>query len=97
MTKTDKKIENKLRVALTAVCDIALDRIDGYQWITHTVNYASFPSSLLVTCAFDSPQALDALKHSKQDSFLQKTIVEHLASANIELKTPSKQIKFIVK
>ena len=97
MRKTDKKIENKLRAALTEVCDIALENVDGYQWITHTVNYDAFPASLLITCAFESQQAIEGLKQSQQDSFLQSIIIEKLGTASITLKNPNKQIKYVVK
>lgn len=97
MKKTDKKIENKLRNVLTEVCEIALENVSGYQWISHQVNYDAFPSSLLITFAFDSQQAIDDLKRSQQDGSLQKTIIEKLASVDIKLKDVRKQVKFVVK
>lgn len=97
MRKSDKKIENKLRIALTEVCDFALNSIAGYQWVSHTVNYDVFPGSLRITCAFMSQQAIDDLKHSQQDLVLKKEITKKLAAAEIKISDVNKQVKFVVK
>jgi len=60
MRKTDKKIENQLRLILTDVCEIALKEIDGFQWLTHLVEYSNFPNSLKVVCVFDTNENLSA-------------------------------------
>ena len=96
MRKTDKKIDNKLRQSLTEVCDFALESIEGYQWITHKVNYENFPDSLQITCAFIAQSNIDELKHSQQDRVLRKTIEEQLTGIDIKLKNAEKQIIFIV-
>lgn len=96
MRKSDKKIENKLRIALTDVCDFALDSIAGYQWISHTVNYDVFPGSLRITCAFASQQVIDDLKRSQQDLVLKKEIIKKLATAEIKISDANKQVKFVV-
>ena len=44
MTKTDKKRDKAIREALTKACEIALQRNDGFQWLTHEVDYKRFPS-----------------------------------------------------
>jgi len=91
MRKTDKKIDNKLRQALTDVCDFAIQHHHGYQWITHEVNYQRFPESLVITCMFDTQQ-------QAQDAFseggLRQVIQQKLAMLSIELKMPNKQIRF---
>lgn len=48
MRKTDKKIENNIRISLTKVCEQALKEVDGFLWLTHTVNYSKFPESLQI-------------------------------------------------
>ena len=95
MKKTDKKIENKLRQALTEVCHFALENIEGFEWITHKVNYNVFPDSLQVTCAFVSQSDIDNLKNSNQDSVLKKVIAAKLANINIKLNNLDKQISYI--
>jgi len=96
MRKSDKKIDNKLRVALTEVCDFALENVAGYQWITHTVNYDAFPASLQVSCAFSSQQVIDDLRQSQQDLVLKKEITQKLSAMGIKNFDMSKQVKFII-
>ena len=54
MKKTDKKMDNHIRRVLTDVCETSLKDINGFAWLTHTVNYAQFPQSLKVICVFDT-------------------------------------------
>jgi len=96
MRKSDKKIENQLRQSLTEVCDFALENIEGYQWITHKVNYDTFPDSLQIICAFMSQSDIDELKHSQQDRVLKENIEKQLAGINIKLKSAEKQITFCI-
>ncbi len=72
MRKSDKKIDNQLRLVLTEVCDKALKDIAGFQWLTHTVNYTNFPQTLKVTCVFDTNENLN--------SYLQLTLNYKLAA-----------------
>ena len=96
MRKTDKKIDNKLRGVLTDVCDIALETIPGYQWITHTVKYDAFPASLQVSCGFASADAIEQLQREQQDTVLKKLIFNKLAAVDINLKDMNKQVKLVV-
>ncbi|WP_413700945.1 Fis family transcriptional regulator [Psychromonas sp. KJ10-10] len=93
MRKTDKKIDNKLRQVLTDVCDFALENITGYQWISHTVNYSSFPESLIITCVFDNQE--NALQ-AKQQGELFTLILKALTNISVNLTAPQKQIRFEV-
>ncbi|MBB1274154.1 Fis family transcriptional regulator [Psychromonas sp. SR45-3] len=96
MRKTDKKIDKNLRAALTEVCEIALDTVQGYQWITHSVKYDAFPASLQISCGFVSVQAIEQLQLAQQDILLKKLIVKHLMVVGINLKDVNKQVKFVV-
>tara|TARA_R110001592_G_scaffold205260_3_gene455767 strand:+ start:5010 stop:5303 length:294 start_codon:yes stop_codon:yes gene_type:complete len=96
MKKTDKKIDNKIRIVLTEVCEFALDSIAGYQWISHTVNYDVFPASLRITCAFVSQHAIDDLKRSQQDLALKKEITKKLGTVGIKVSDVNKQVNFVV-
>ena len=58
MRKIDKKIESQLVKVLTDVCDVALKEIQGFEWLTHLVNYSNFPKSLKVICIFDTKHNL---------------------------------------
>lgn len=79
MRKTDKKIDNHLRLVLTQVCEIALKDIDGFQWLTHRVNYANFPRSLKVVCVFDRRQHLASFLSSKSHADLSTLIQAKLS------------------
>jgi hypothetical protein len=96
MRKSDKKIENQLRITLTEICDFALDNITDYKWISHSVNYTAFPQSLIVTCAFGSQQSLENIKASKQDTLLKELIISKLNAVGIKINDMHKQIKFIL-
>lgn len=56
MRKSDKKIENQIREVLTDVCEDTLKSYEGFLWVTHTVNYSSFPQSLKIICVFETSQ-----------------------------------------
>lgn len=92
MRKSDKKIDNNIRKALTNVCQSALEDIEGLQWLTHSVNFSSFPESLLITCVFDSNINLKNYLTSSQDNYLVCAIESELATIGIKLKNKSKQI-----
>ncbi len=62
MRKTDKKIDNQLREVLTEVCETALKKFSGFQWLTHLVSYSNFPQSLTIVCIFDTNESLDQFK-----------------------------------
>lgn len=48
------RIERRLVAALTDACETAKAEIPGFEWLTHTVNYADFPGSLRITWVFDT-------------------------------------------
>ena len=69
MRKTDRKTDNQLRLVLTDVCEITLNEVNGFQWLTHLVSYSNFPKSLKVVCVFDTNENLASFmsKDSKKD------------------------------
>lgn len=91
MRKSDKKIDNNLRKALTDVCDFALQYSDGYQWITHSVNYQRFPNSLIITCMFTDQQSA---QNAQQQGKLSTIIQQKLQDIGVYLKDSSRQIRF---
>ncbi|MFT6926723.1 MAG: hypothetical protein ACJAZP_002343 [Psychromonas sp.] len=77
MRKTDKKIDNQLRGALTEICESTLKEVAGFQWLTHVVNYANFPKSLKVICVFDSNDNLNRFKATEsQQGLIQNKLFE---------------------
>jgi hypothetical protein len=94
MRKTDKKIDNTIRQALTNACEVALDRVEGFKWLTHLVNYNNYPESLAVICVFDSNSDLAKARTAQEDELLRVLIKENLVSAGIALRDVRKQISF---
>jgi hypothetical protein len=64
MRKSDKKIDNQIRHVLTDFCENTLKHFDGFNWITHTVNYNNFPQSLHITVEFQDSSSLLLFKQS---------------------------------
>jgi hypothetical protein len=94
MRKTDKKTDNQIRLALTDVCEIALKEIEGFEWLTHTVNYDNFPRSLKVTCIFGTKDSLSSFTQSAKNQELITLIQSKLHSLNISFKDINKHIKY---
>ena len=94
MRKTDKKTDNQLRVALTDVCEIALKEIEGFQWLTHTVNYDNFPKSLKVICVFDTKANVHTFMKSSKGQALNTLIQSKLEGLNIRFKNIDKHVSY---
>lgn len=94
MRKTDKALENTLVKVLTQVCEESLKAIDGFQWLTHLVNYKDFPRSLTVICVFDTQNQIAQLLDSPQHQDLMNNIIDQLSGAGIQLPKKQKHIKF---
>jgi len=92
MKKSDKKIEKLLRESLTEVCDNALESVAGFEWITHTVDYARVSNSLIIVAVFKDERTLAQAKTSREDQYLQSLIREKLGQVGITLNKPDKQI-----
>lgn len=90
MTKTDKKRDKAIREALTEACEIALQRNDGFQWLTHEVDYKRFPQSLSVTCVY----ATNAELKAADTASLCQIIGEQLAGIGIAFKDIQRQVGF---
>jgi len=94
MRKTDKKLDNALREALTDVCEVALEQFEGFQWLTHLVNYNAFPSSLSIVCVFEENAHLAAFFDRKQDDAFCQLIKEGLFRLDIGIKDWRKHVSF---
>ena len=94
MRKSDKKIDNQLRITLTDVCEVALKSCNGFEWLTHTVNYNHFPKSLIVICVFDTNDNLTAFLQSKGRDELASLINKKLFEINVYIKNIAKHIAY---
>ncbi len=86
MKKNDKKTDNTIVKVLTQVCEDLKYAVDGFQWITHFVDYGRFPQSLTVVCVFESNAHLNAIKGSEQAALITQNIVAMLSSEGITPK-----------
>jgi len=94
MRKSDKKIDNQIRVALTEVCDIALKDFYGFQWLTHTVNYNKFPQSLKIVCVYDTNENLVSFNETTNRHQLSFLIENKLVEIGINLKNINNHISY---
>lgn len=90
MRKTDKKIDNAIRVVLTQACDVAQIESDGFMWLTHFANYDCFPGSLSVVCIYDTNKNLAKANMGS----MRALIKEKLASIDINLKDIRQHVSF---
>lgn len=90
MRKSDRKRDNAIREALTLACEWALERGDGFRWLTHQVDYDRFPQSLSVLCVY---QTNSELKAADTDT-LGQIIGDHLDKIGITLKDIRRHIAF---
>jgi len=94
MRKSDKKIDNQLRLVLTDVCEAALKEIDGFQWLTHLVNYSNFPKSLKVVCVFDTNENLSTFMSKNRGSELASLMQRKLSEVGVNIKDMFAQIAY---
>ena len=97
MNKTDKKREKSIIQGLTRVCDITKNEIDGFEWLTHTIDYDYFPNSLMVHCIFTSDVSIKQVIDSGQDETIFKLICDELVLIDINFKDISSHVTFDTK
>ena len=94
MRKSDKKIDQQLRKVLTEVCTQCKNTIKGFEWLTHRVNYSSFPNSLKVICVFDTNVNLENYIQSHNNHYLQSLINMTLCELGIKLNKGKNIVSF---
>jgi len=94
MRKSDKKLEKSIVSALTAACENDLKRYKGFQWLTHIVNFHSFPDSLSIICVFDTQENLIKVTGSNTVEGFKRAIETRLLASNIKVKDIKKRIVF---
>ncbi len=97
MKNTDKKREKSIIQGLTRVCDITKNEIDGFEWLTHTIDYDYFPNSLMVHCIFTSDVSIKQVIDSGQDETIFKLICDELVLIDINFKAISSHVTFDTK
>lgn len=96
MKKSDKKLDNLLRKALTIACENIKDKIPDFNWLTHEVNYQQYPTSLIIRCYVNHQQTVDKLIETNQLSTIHQAIERQLNIIGINKFNANKQIKLAV-
>lgn len=98
MKKSDKKTERILCDKLTEVCEETLitnqAKAEGFEWLTHTVNYQNVSASLKVICVFDTVAAMQKAENNHIGNELRQLIINKLAEQRIVFNNSIKQISF---
>lgn len=94
MKKSDKKLEKSIVSALTDACENALEAYEGFQWLTHLVNYDSFPDTLRIICVFDTQESLMKVSQTDLVNRFKLDIEARLISEGIKAKGITKRISF---
>jgi len=89
-SKTEKKIDNNVRLALTAACEQFLEDVPGFQWLTHQANYTNFPASLFISCVFDT----QASQEQADAAAIHRLLQSKLLKIGVKLKAPKQQVVF---
>jgi hypothetical protein len=93
-SKTEKKIDKNVCLALTKACNQFLGHISGFQWLTHQATYSDFPGSLLITCVFDSHENQKKIGNGDDEVNMSKIIQSELLKIGVKLKAPRLQVIF---
>ena len=94
MNKRDKKTDKQICQALTRACETAKVEVQGFQWLTHFVNYQRFPQSLSIVCIFDTHATLEQAHQAMKDQVIISLIKGELEQINITLKALNRHISF---
>jgi hypothetical protein len=87
MKKSSKKLENILRIGLTDICENNLKGINGFQWLTHLVDYDRFPESLNIVLIFDKPHQVSSFYNSAERVVIEKNIGMLMQQHQIKIKS----------
>ncbi|MFN3359672.1 MAG: hypothetical protein ACK418_27200 [Pseudomonas sp.] len=77
------RLERRLVATLTDACETAKAEIPGFVWLTHTVDYAAFPSSLRVIWVFDTRANKDQAVASGADQRMRELTAAALDQADV--------------
>lgn len=97
MRKSDKKLDNQIRIALTKLCEETLKDLAGFCWVTHTVNFQKFPQSLQITCVFEDTNALSNFTNSEHLHSVRSQIEQTLKQLNINTAAIKECVTFVTK
>lgn len=81
--RDNARLERRLVATLTDACETAKAEIPGFDWLTHTVDYAAFPQSLRVTWVFDTRANKDHALSTGADQRMRELTAAALHAAEV--------------
>lgn len=87
-------IERRLVATLTEACETAKAEIVGFSWLTHEMDYAVFPSSLMVVWIFDTQANKDRALASGQGERMVELTAVALGEADVLVSPVSAHVHF---
>jgi hypothetical protein len=95
LSKRDEaRIERRLASTLTEACETAKAEIVGFEWLTHEVDYASFPASLRVVWIFDTRLHKDKAVAGGQRTRMVELTAMALEEADVEIANVAAHVHF---
>jgi len=94
LSKTTQKLDNNICKALTIACENSLHVIEGFSWLTHRVDYTHFPSSLIVTCVFETDDDIKKITENNLADDLRRSIQKELLKVAVTIKNLKRNIHF---
>ncbi|OAE13720.1 hypothetical protein AZH11_03830 [Pseudomonas simiae] len=88
------RLERRLVATLTGACETAKAEIPGFDWLTHTVDYASFPQSLRVIWVFDTRANKDHALASGADQRMRELTAAALHDAEVAAVNIDRCVRF---
>ncbi|MCS3511261.1 hypothetical protein [Pseudomonas grimontii] len=77
------RLERRLIATLIDACETAKTEIPGFDWLTHTVDYTTFPQSLRVIWVFDSRASKEHALSTGADQRMRELTAAALHDADV--------------
>ncbi|WMN20208.1 hypothetical protein QL104_12705 [Pseudomonas piscis] len=87
-------MERLLATTLTEACEAAKIRLEGFSWLTHEVDYAVFPASLLVVWVFAAQADKERALAAGEGPWMIEVTAQALADAGVTLEPVAGHVFF---
>lgn len=84
--RNQAQIERGLIKHLTDACKSAKGQIPGFVWLTHSVNFDTFPASLKIVWVFDTQVSKDFALADGEARFMVERTAQALVDASINVR-----------
>lgn len=87
-------MERLLAATLTEACESAKAQIEGFAWLTHEADYATFPASLVVVWVFDTQARKERALAAGQGTLMIELTARALNEAGVHLDSLAAHVFF---